>query len=131
MGRQLWGAAKDRKLGFSDLNSPRFPMFINVYDLFQSKGGNEEGGWWYDCGTPVKSVKVLNKAQYRRVLNALRKEFFIKNWSEYSLKDQYEHPDFDRSRQRGYTSCAGGESLCIQVENQKAESWPKERPYYC
>jgi hypothetical protein len=32
--------------------------FINVYEIFQSYGGPEEGGWWYNVGTLVRSVQV-------------------------------------------------------------------------
>lgn len=129
MSRQLFGLNKAIKKFNSTEACPRFPMFINVYDLFQRKGGNEEGGWWYDNGEPLESVKVRNKAQYKRVLNALRKKHFITNFSEYSLKDQYEHPNFERDRQRGYTSCAGGTTLAIKIEQNKATFWTNYAPY--
>jgi len=33
-------------------------MFVNVYTVQQGYGGPEEGGWWYEIGTPVTCMKT-------------------------------------------------------------------------
>jgi len=30
--------------------------YVNTYETDRAYGGNEEGGWWYDCGEPVESI---------------------------------------------------------------------------
>jgi hypothetical protein len=37
----------NRKIGF----------FVNVYEIYNLYGGPEEGGWWYEHGEPIESVR--------------------------------------------------------------------------
>ena len=30
--------------------------YLNTYQIWQCYGGPEEGGWWYEAGTPVQSI---------------------------------------------------------------------------
>ena len=41
-------------------------VYINAYSVARCYGGPEEGGWYYDAGTPLASVPIkspINKAQ--------------------------------------------------------------------
>lgn len=54
--------------------------YICKYEVWQSKGGSEEGGWWYDEGEPqwdyctwiptewlaYKVLRYLNDKEYKR-----------------------------------------------------------------
>jgi hypothetical protein len=33
-------------------------VYLNTYQTYQAYGGPEEGGWWYECGDPIQSLKV-------------------------------------------------------------------------
>jgi hypothetical protein len=33
-------------------------VYLNTYRIWQSYGGPEEGGWWYESGEPVQSVLI-------------------------------------------------------------------------
>lgn len=39
----------------------KMAVYLNTYEVYQAYGGPEEGGWWYDCGTPVQSVLLSNE----------------------------------------------------------------------
>jgi hypothetical protein len=39
-------------------------LYINAYKVYRAYGGPEEGGWWYDMGTPVASIPI--STEYRR-----------------------------------------------------------------
>jgi len=39
--------------------------YVNVYSIDRLFGGPEEGGWWYDTGTPVLTVMVEHPEKCR------------------------------------------------------------------
>jgi hypothetical protein len=39
-------------------NPQNYPAVVTLYDVTRDLGGHEEGGWWYDWKTAVKSVAV-------------------------------------------------------------------------
>ena len=48
--------------GLSRLEPWPAPIFVNVYELDQSYGGPEEGGWWVSTQTPVASEQMVGTA---------------------------------------------------------------------
>ncbi len=34
------------------------PTYVNVYLIDRAYGGPEEGGWWYDTGTAIRSTQI-------------------------------------------------------------------------
>ncbi len=36
-------------------------LFVNVYAVTRNYGGPEEGGWYYNAGTPLASIPILAK----------------------------------------------------------------------
>lgn len=87
----------------------RLKHWINVYSVTRHFGGNEEGGWYYNWHECVES-----------------KEVFL------------EHTEIimDRLKERHSEGCGdiysvlGGFKVEYRIENSRAESQTKERPYY-
>lgn len=38
------------------------PHILAIYEIDRAWGGSEEGGWWFDCGTLVRIVRVVGSA---------------------------------------------------------------------
>ena len=83
--------------------------YVNVYAVSRSYGGPEEGGWWYDTGTVVTSVPVIDRETAEEIADTLRTEY----------------PDTGRS-----SSVLGGADYRVRVEDTPAASYPTERPRY-
>jgi hypothetical protein len=43
--------------------SERSHAYVNVYSVDRSYGGPEEGGWWFNSGTPVAAVPVSTEGE--------------------------------------------------------------------
>lgn len=48
--------------------------FVTVYDTDRAYGGQEEGGWWYDCGSVVLCRQVPSQ-DAERVRDELREQY--------------------------------------------------------
>jgi len=107
---------RDRQLG------DRFPIdrFVTVYEVTRNYGGPQEGGWWWDCFTPVDTVaipKVFQKRSMRadrevQKLVAKRKEAF-------------------QDRAEGdISSVNGGVLVTVYAENRKHQNATTEIPHY-
>src|SRR4051794_6841001 len=59
--------------------------FVNAYELTQGYGGPEEGGWWYDCGTPLASIPVTTEAERDAAVAKLKALF----GEEYDQRREY------------------------------------------
>lgn len=49
-------------------------LYVTVYDCQQCYGGPEEGGWYYNWLTRVRSFPVSSKEEGRRLIERLREE---------------------------------------------------------
>jgi len=83
--------------------------YVNVYSVDRCYGGPEEGGWWYDTGDPVASIPAANDEEAGKIRDAL-----------------IDH--FPRTGNRN--SVLGGDDWTIAIEDEFAQPWPTERPYY-
>jgi hypothetical protein len=83
--------------------------YVNVYAVGRIYGGPEEGGWWYDTGTVLKSVRCLTRGEADRVADVLRADY----------------PDTGRS-----SSVLGGDDYRVWVEDNPGANYPTERPRY-
>ena len=104
------------------------PIFVNAYEVDQLFGGPEEGGWWYDAGTPLASVRVRTEAGIERVKARLRAQL----GPQYGLlPDGTPDPDWNNGRpKRRRTSAAGEPDLEVYVEEHPARDFPEVRPHY-
>lgn len=115
------------------------PVYLNTYEVHQAYGGPEEGGWWYDCGTPVQSVLLsLNELeswvedQSTDYVSELRR----KTTEIFSLGKE---PTPVRNGYGGYVFAPGSDdpmaymmdnNFVTVIEEKFAEYYPKERPRY-
>lgn len=87
--------------------------YVNAYLVERNYGGPEEGGWWYDSGTPIASVPVENDQEADKV--------------KLMLQELFEgHYPTKKTRH----SVNGGEDLEIVHEEHFAVAYPTERPHY-
>jgi len=42
--------------------SERHNYFVSVYDVARMYGGPEEGGWWYDAGSLVRTCRMFRSS---------------------------------------------------------------------
>lgn len=91
-------------------NFPR--TFVNAYAVDLAYGGREEGGWYYDVGDPLASVRVRTEAGIERVRERLRVQFA-------DVQGRY-----DRRQS------IGGPDVEVYVQRQPAAPFPSSRPYY-
>jgi hypothetical protein len=91
--------------------------YINIYTLDRHYGGPEEGGWWYDSGTPVASLPLPDYRQFtaqdaQEAVDALRQLYTYRNRVGSVL---YPEDGYDYS---------------VVLEEEPAKAWPEERPHY-
>ena len=121
----------DTDIEVSEVEAQTFPAYVNVYEVTQGYGGSEEGGWWYFEGEPLESVKVHSQDDLEGTLVRLRASYELDSEGEYIFKDQYDHPSFDRGRNRSISSsCGRGYEYQIKIQERFARPWPEERPHY-
>jgi hypothetical protein len=115
-------------------------LFVSVYSVEQCFGGPEEGGWWFDWWTLVRSVRAMSY-EHAETLKAQMQGLVKKSEEDYeqgravrwaSLPDEDEVP-CPAGYSEGYipTGFSDGEKLTIVIENPKGESASTERPHYC
>lgn len=80
------------------------PTTITVHRVWENYGGPEEGGWYYQCGEPVKTVCIFSRSQALRVLHELHEKYSA---------PEYEEDTYD---------------ICLS--NRIARWYPDRRPHY-
>jgi len=109
---------------------PAWPRYVNVYEVTQAYGGCEEGGWWYMCGEPIASIPVDSQEELDAALAKEMKRHDLDDQGNYALRGQPNHQDYDVTRARGATSCAGGYDVQVSVQFHFAKPFPEETPHY-
>ena len=87
----------------------RDPITICLYEC--STGGPEEGGWYYETGTPLKTVCVFSKKQ------AIREAIKLEAEAQEQLGDRKDY--------------LGWYTWCVNFDVRYAKAYPEERPHYC
>jgi len=84
--------------------------YVNVYELDQSYGGPEEGGWWFQTGTVHHGFHLTNRIEAEVLVELLREKF----------------------TDEGYRSSVmpRGTDYSVRLEPTPAVNYPSERPYY-
>ena len=60
----------------------REPTVLQVHETCQLWGGPEEGGWWFQCGSPVANYCFFSKEQAFRAFQAIKEEYFSEDTEE-------------------------------------------------
>lgn len=118
-------------------------VYVNAYEVTRHYGGPEEGGWWYDAGTPIASVPVripragwdgkepepedgneMARLQFRKSVQAAEDEITkAKDDLIRVLGPEYRH-------RRSRYSVIGEEDLSVSVDDKPGKPWPEETPHY-
>ena len=94
------------------------PTYVNVYELDSLYGGPEEGGWWYDVGTPFLSLKVEGYDRAGDIIDLA-----------VALREQYE--DNGNRRSTVYRVVEDKPTdYRVRIETGPAKAWPEETPRY-
>ena len=76
--------------------------YVNVYQIQRAYGGPEEGGWWYDEGTPIETETTTEGGELRGIIDRLEKA----------------HGEVCGSRR-------------VVVEFEPGQAFPERKPVYC
>ena len=114
-------------------------VYLNTYETWQAYGGPEEGGWWYECGQPVQSIKISDE-DYEEFMEKADPEELREMRQKATLGFTNGIPPTPRKNGcGGYTFVVGSDipstysednSFISLTEEGVAEFYPQERPYY-
>jgi hypothetical protein len=99
-------------------------QFVNAYAVCRCYGGPEEGGWWYDAGTPLASIPAVTDED----IAAAKTRLWTLLGADYGRLPTGE-PDLD-SDHRDRSSVIGDDDLEIYIEDECAAPFPDRRPHY-
>lgn len=102
---------EQRRIRFSNWYDNYFnfngePTTITVHSVTDSYGGPEEGGWWFQCGTPVETICIFSKTQAVNELLRLHEKYESEEYEDF-------YSDYD-----------------INLSQNYAEYYPVTRPHY-
>ena len=116
------------------------PVYLNTFEVWDCYGGPEEGGWWYEAGSPVQSVFICDDdleewldAQTPENLQRLREGATL-------TYTRGESPTPRKNEHGGYVFAPGSDEPVAHYRDNDFRSWfedcyaqpfPQERPYYC
>ena len=105
------GAQLDELMGEQQAHPPT--GYMNAYEADLAYGGREEGGWWYEYGTPLASIRFRGEAEALRAFKLL----------EEAYRDEYDDG-------RSLSSVISEGDLRIAAEAHYAQPYPETRPRY-
>jgi hypothetical protein len=91
--------------------------YIAIYHVELAKGGNEEGGWWYDVGEPVPNRRLWQTTNKEKAYSIARR-----------LNDLL-HSRVNKYRRPKSSVLSDGVFEAHMTEELPAP-FPQERPYY-
>lgn len=115
------------------------PVFLNTYERHMAYGGPEEGGWWYDCGTPVQSIFYSDEDYDTWSEKADWDELkIIRDKTTYAYTEG-RSPKPISNGSGGYTFRPGDDEpvahymkddIFTCFEDHYAEAYPEQKPHY-
>lgn len=115
-------------------------VYLNTYEIWQAYGGPEEGGWWYDCGSPVQSILISDQEFDEWLAEADPDEMAAMRQGATLAYTQGKAPTPKDTGYGGYRFAPGSDEPVSHhndndfrscFEEYFAEAFPQERPYYC
>lgn len=86
------------------------PTTVCLYACDSRWGGPEEGGWYFECGTPLRTVCVFSKKQ------AIQAAIDLEAYAKSEIGEETDH--------------LGWPAWRIRYDNQYAKFYPETRPHY-
>lgn len=114
-------------------------IYLNTYETYQAYGGPEEGGWWFECGTPVQSLFWSDEDYEEFMENTTYEERSKHVTQATNAYTQGKQPVPRKTGYGGYTFSPGSDdpltyeqdnSFVSFFEDHFAEDYPEERPHY-
>jgi hypothetical protein len=124
-------------------------LYVNVYEVGQGYGGPEEGGWWFQTGSPVTSIAVeLTEDEWVEAKEDFELASRITLDDTYSIEVSGRWTAFLDARLRrkalklrdelaeSYPSTGkqyevlGGDDWNVTIEEHFARFYPEEKPRY-
>lgn len=90
-------------------------FYTNVYVVGRAYGGPEEGGWWYDYGTPI----FEECTEHETFDDAMEMKQAVQN----------AYNDYNESMPP-ISNLDGDGHIDVYVEDHPAKAFPETRPYY-
>lgn len=114
-------------------------VYLNTYEVQNLYGGPEEGGWWYEAGTPVQSI-LLSLQDYGEWMDGQSVEY-LQDLRERvtQIFTQGKPPTPIKNGTGGYTFTLGSDEPVAFLQNNNfasvfeeecAQAYPTERPFY-
>jgi hypothetical protein len=102
---------------------------LTVYEVERCYGGAEEGGWWYDAGTPVKNTTI--RVWWFRVNGVrARMERDIKA-GEDMTRNRYWFPAYDPTASDPDWGARWDDGRRVIIDGRdKPAAYPQTRPHY-
>lgn len=118
-------------------------LYVNIYEVGRARGGHEEGGWWFDTGTPIGAIPVEFTDAEHEAVTAYAKatlgegEEFTDEWVEVFLVKLHEKAERIAEPLRSQyvatgkrNSVLGGDDYEVIIEDRFARTYPEEAPTY-
>lgn len=118
-------------------------LYVNIYEVGRAFGGREEGGWWFDTGSPISSILVeFTEAEHQAVTAYAKATLgedaeFTDEWVEVfraKLREKAERIAEPLRSQYAATgkrsSVLGGEDYEVVIQDHFARAYPEEAPTY-
>jgi len=86
------------------------PTTVCLYACDSRWGGPEEGGWYYECGSPIRTVCVFSKKQ------AIKAAIDLEAYAKSEIGEETDH--------------LGWSTWRIRYDNQYAKFYPETKPHY-
>jgi hypothetical protein len=134
-------------IGGTAMGDTRY-IWVNVYDTAKRYGGPEEGGWWFETGTPIwtdgavcrcPSSDSEHKTGFRfdypnqdkvipcpvpKMITAgnLIAEGGLNGWDEQFIRKDAEEPEHRGERSSGKRK--------VRIEESRGKMYPQQWPHY-
>ena len=108
--------------------------YINVYAVTRHYGGPEEGGWWYNSGSPIESRSMVVGPPPPWVPESRRHSY--PDLSTHDMERIRAEMELMEERYESVScgdiySVLGGVEVQVDHDEEPGKYWPEERPYYC
>lgn len=104
-------------------------QYANAYIRWQSYGGPEEGGWWYDEGAHLLTLPYMaHELPLEEQMNRSSRDFDYKITFDEAARERARAQVREMCRLAGHN--IDDERFDILIEDQPGADYPAQRPRY-